>query len=184
MSITSEEIVLLWIKQMQKGYLKLATLFALVREPLHGYHLMKRIDEMTLGFITPTAGGIYPALRELETEGLIKGKWKTPERRKVYEITEKGRDVFRIAVEKHFELASSFRVWMLKELSSLKIIDVESAELPFLFMSDVKVLLLDENASTRERVEALKKIKKRLQGLDLRINNIISRIDGRIENLS
>ena len=168
---------------MQKGYLRLATLFALAREPLHGYQLMKRIDEMTLGFITPTAGGIYPTLRELEAEGLIKGKWKPEERKKVYEITDKGREVFRIAVERHFELVSSIRDWMLKELSSLKIIDVESAELPLLFMPDARVLLLEENVSTAERIEALKSLKKRLQGLVLMLNNMVNRIDGRIEKM-
>jgi len=183
MDSTPEEIALFWRRQTQRGYLKLATLFALTREPLHGYQLMKRIGEMTLGVITPTAGGIYPALRELEEEGLIQGKWRPEERKKVYAITEKGREVFKIAVERHFELASSIRSWMLKELSNLKIIDVGSAEIPSLLTSAARVLLLDEEASTGERVEALKKLRERFHSLALLLNGMISRIDCRIEEL-
>ena len=168
---------------MQKGYLKLVTLFALTREPLHGYQLMKRINEMSLGAIAPTAGGTYPALKELEERGLIRGKWRSEERKKVYEITEKGKEVFKVAVERHFELASSIRSWMLKELSYLQIIDIESGELPSMLMPSARILLLDEKASTGERIEALKILRKRFQGLVLLFNEIISRIDGRIEEL-
>ncbi|MCP8305241.1 MAG: helix-turn-helix transcriptional regulator, partial [archaeon] len=127
MGSTTEEIAYLWRSQMQKGYLKLAILFTLTKGPSHGYQLMKRINELTLGMIAPKAGGIYPALKELEKINLIKGEWEHEEK-KVYHITDKGRDVFRKAVEKHFELTSSIRRWTLKELTDLKI--VEEVEIP------------------------------------------------------
>lgn len=183
MSSTPEEIAFFWKRQMQKGYLKLAILFALTREPLHGYRLMKRINEMSLGVVAPTAGGMYPALRELEARGLVLGKWMPEERKKVYEITVKGKEVFKVAVEKHFELASSLRSWMLKELSDLQIIDVENSELQSALMPAARILLLDEKASTEERVEALKGLRKQFCGLTLLINEMINRIDRRIEEL-
>lgn len=181
MVLKSEDIVFLWKKQMQKGYLKLAVLFALTRGPLHGYKMMKRIKELTLGVITPTAGGLYPALKELEKEELIKGEWRTGERKKVYQTTDKGKDVFKKAVEKHFELASFTRNWILRELGELKII--EEAEQPLEAMSAIRILLLDEKASAKERIEALKKLKSEFQHLAILFKKMASSIDDRIEEL-
>ncbi len=183
MRSAAEEIASFWRKQMRKGYLKLAILFALTREPTHGYNLMRRINEMTLGVIAPTAGGIYPALRELEEEGLIKGSWRPEERRKVYEITLKGRAVFRLAVEKHFDVASSIRGWMLKELSSIQIIDAEGAALPPMLTDATRVLLLDEKASAKERIAALKELQERLRSMAAMFSEMADHIDKRIEEL-
>lgn len=166
---------------MQKGYLKLAMLFALTKGPLHGYQAIKRINELTLGVITPTAGGVYPALRELKEEGLIKGEWMPEKRRKVYEITEKGKEVFKKAVEKHFELASSIRSWILKGLADLKI--VEEVELPSVMMPVVRVLLLDEKASAEERIKALEKLSAELQHLAILLYKMTDHIIQRIEEL-
>jgi DNA-binding PadR family transcriptional regulator len=181
MVLKSEDIVFLWKRQMQKGYLKLAVLFALTRGPSHGYKMMKRIKELTLGAITPTAGGLYPALKELEERGLIKGKWRTEERKKVYNVTEKGKDVFKKAVEKHFELASFTRNWILKELGELKII--EEVEQPLEAMSAIRLLLLDEKASVKERREALKKLKAEFQHLAILFKKMANSIDDRIKEL-
>jgi len=177
----SEDIALLWGRQMQKGYLKLAALFALTRGPLHGYKMMKRIKELTLGVMTPTAGGLYPALKELENEEIIRGEWKIGERKKIYQITDKGKDVFKKAVEKHFELASFTRNWILKELAELKII--EEAEQPLESMSAIRVLLLDEKASVKERIEALKKLKVEFKRLAVLFDEMTSHIDDRIKEL-
>ena len=181
MVLKSEDIAFLWKRQMQKGYLKLAVLFALTRGPLHGYKMMKCIKELTLGAITPTAGGLYPTLKELEERGLIKGEWRTEERKKVYQITEKGKDVFKKAVEKHFELASFTRNWILKELGELKII--EEVEQPLEAMSAIRILLLDEKASVKERIEALKKLKAEFQNLAVLFKKMASNIDDRIKEL-
>ncbi len=181
MTLKSEEIASLWRRQMQKGYLRLAALFALTRGPLHGYKMMKRIKELTLGVITPTAGGLYPALKELEKEGLIKGEWRTEERKKVYKITEKGKDVFKKAVEKHFELVSFTRSWILKELAELKI--MEEVEQPLEVMPAIRVLLLNEKASVKKRTEALEELKSEFQRLAILFNEMTSHIDDRIKEL-
>lgn len=181
MILKSEEIASLWRRQMQKGYLKLAALFVLTRGSLHGYKMMKRIKELTLGVITPTAGGLYPALKELEKEGLIKGEWRTEERKKVYKITDKGKDVFKKAVEKYFELVSFTRSWILKELAELKII--EEADQPLEVMPAIRVLLLNEKASVKERIKALEKLRTRFQRLAILFNKMVSHINDRIEEL-
>lgn len=181
MSSTPEEIASIWRERMQRGYLKLAVLFILTKGPLHGYEMMKRINEWTLGMITPTAGGLYPTLKGLESEGLIRGEWIPEERKKVYHITEKGREVFRKAVERHFKLASSIRRWFFKELADLKL--VEEMDMPSVMEPAVKVLLLNENASKEERIVALEKLRERFKNLALLINKITEQINLRIEEL-
>jgi len=171
---TPAEIAARWKEQMQKGYLKMAVLLVLMRKPMHGYEIMKKINRWTLGIITPTAGGIYPTLRDLENRRLIKGEWVPEERRKIYSITSKGKEVFKEAVEKHFKLASSIRRWFFKELARLEII--EEPDLPPMMESAVKVLLLKENASVEEQIEALRRLRQSLQNTVKILSGMIERI--------
>ena len=181
MEPTPAEIAAKWKDQMQKGYLKMAVLFVLMQKPLHGYEIMKNIDKWTLGIITPTAGGVYPTLKELESRGLIKGEWIPEERRRIYRITSKGKEVFKEAVEKHFKLASSIRRWFFKELARLEIMD--EPDLPPMMESAVKILLLKENASIRERIEALRRLRQSLQNTLMILSKMIEQIKIREEEL-
>jgi len=175
------EIAAKWKDQMQKGYLKMAVLLVLMRRPLHGYEIMKEIRKWTLGIITPTAGGIYPALKELEDRQLIKGEWLPEERRKIYHITNKGIEVFKEAVEKHFELASSIRRWFFQELARLEIID--EVNLPPVMESALKILLLKEDTSLKEKIEALGRLRRSLQNTVNVLSKIIGQIKSREEEL-
>lgn len=169
-------------EQIKKGYLKLAILFTLLEGPSHGYEIIKRIRESTFGLLTPTVGSIYPALKELENKGLITGKWQHEKRRiKVYEITERGREVFRQIIEKHFNVASTIRRWLLKGLAPLQIVrDVETMPI---VMQAVKILLLDKSATTKEKIMALKIFRERLQRLNEAIDKLIVNVDNRIKSL-
>ena len=169
-------------EQIKKGYLKLAILYTLLRGPLHGYEIIKRIRENTFDLLTPTAGSLYPALKELEANGLIRGEWHQQKRRiKVYAITDKGREAFRQVIEKHFSIASAIRKWLLKQLAPVH--PVEIGETTPVFMQIVKVLLLNENATIKDRIEALRDLKERLQQLNEVIDKLVSNIDRRIRSL-
>ena len=181
MEHTPVEIAARWRGQMQKGYLKMAVLLVLMRKPLHGYEIMKEISKWTLGIITPTAGGVYPTLRDLEKRGLIEGEWMLEERRKIYRITSKGKEVFKEAVEKHFELASSIRRWFFNELARLGIID--EPDFPPMMESAVKVLLLKEDASPQERIEALHRLRQSLQNTVAILSRMMEQIKTREEEL-
>ena len=61
--------------------------------PMTGYRLRRNIDLSVGQFWTASFGGLYPALRRLAAEGLIKRVPKSEA--KTYDITEKGRDAFR-----------------------------------------------------------------------------------------
>jgi DNA-binding PadR family transcriptional regulator len=45
----------------------------LAERPMHGYEMIKQLEERTGGAWTPSAGSIYPTLQMLEDEGLING---------------------------------------------------------------------------------------------------------------
>jgi DNA-binding PadR family transcriptional regulator len=70
---------------------------------------MKEIKDRTRGFWKPTAGGVYPILRDLEKAEYIKGEWLTQKNRKikVYKITEKGEAILKRAIIKQSEIANN-----------------------------------------------------------------------------
>ena len=60
----------------------------LAERPMHGYEMIKEIEERTEGAWTPSAGSIYPTLQLLEDEGLISGQESEGKRR--FTLTDDG----------------------------------------------------------------------------------------------
>jgi len=56
---------------------------------MHGYELMKRLEERSGGIYRASAGTIYPTLQQLEDEGLVASE--TQEGKKIYRLTDSGR---------------------------------------------------------------------------------------------
>ena len=97
-----------WIKESQKGYMRIAFLILLSKKPCHGYEMMKEVRERTEGFWKPTAGGVYPTLQSLEKAGYIEGEWSPQKRkRKIYKITESGKLILDRALLKQNQIAES-----------------------------------------------------------------------------
>jgi DNA-binding PadR family transcriptional regulator len=63
-------------------------------EPLHGYALMQKVEEMSQGTVKIGPGTLYGAFSQLEKEGLIE-MVNEADRRKSYVLTDKGRTVLR-----------------------------------------------------------------------------------------
>jgi transcriptional regulator len=77
-----------------QGTLHMLILKTLALEPLHGYGIGVRLDQISRGVFQVNAGSLFPALRRLERDGLIKGEWRTTEnkrRAKYYALTASGR---------------------------------------------------------------------------------------------
>ena len=88
---------------LAKGDFKGMLLHVLEVRPMHGYEIIKVVEEHYHGFYRPSPGAIYPALRTLLRQGLadISGE----ERRKTYSISRKGRAYLngrRAEIEKSF----------------------------------------------------------------------------------
>jgi DNA-binding PadR family transcriptional regulator len=59
-------------------------------QPWNGYQLIQEIGARTQGVWRPSAGSVYPALQQLEDEGLIQTE-AGEDRRRMYTLTEEGR---------------------------------------------------------------------------------------------
>ena len=79
----------------------LLVLHLISREPDYGNRLIEEIEEMTQGVISVNPNTMYPLLRELESKGLIEGRWEHPDKRtrRYYSITAAGRKEYRRLVE-------------------------------------------------------------------------------------
>ena len=76
-----------------QGTLDLLILKTLKREPNHGFGITLHIQTAFDGFLRVEEGFLYPALRRLERDKLIKGRWKTTDngrRARYYELTPAG----------------------------------------------------------------------------------------------
>jgi len=77
-----------------QGTLYMLILKTLALEPLHGYGIGVRLEQISRGAFQVNAGSLFPALRRLERDGLISGDWRVTEnnrRAKYYTLTPLGR---------------------------------------------------------------------------------------------
>src|ERR687893_3158314 len=73
----------------RRGDVRAAVLVLLAEEPRNGYQLMQEIEQRSDGVWRPSPGSVYPALQQLEDEGLVRIAER--EGRKAYELTDEGR---------------------------------------------------------------------------------------------
>lgn len=73
----------------ESGDMKHVILKLLREKPMHGYEVMKALEEETSGCYKPSPGTVYPTLQWLEDEGLVKAD--DVDGKKVYAITDAGR---------------------------------------------------------------------------------------------
>jgi DNA-binding PadR family transcriptional regulator len=69
--------------------MKFALLALLQERPMHGYEMIKALEEKSGGFYVPSAGSVYPTLQLLEDRGFV--TVAEVEGKKVYSITDTGR---------------------------------------------------------------------------------------------
>jgi PadR family transcriptional regulator, regulatory protein PadR len=75
-----------------RGHQELLVLEAVRSGPVHGYGIIQQLHWRSDGVFELAEGSIYPVLRKLEAEGLVKSRWsqESGRRRRVYELTRKG----------------------------------------------------------------------------------------------
>src|ERR1019366_5452646 len=66
-----------------------AALLLLAEEPRNGYQIMQEVQERSGGLWSPSPGSVYPALSQLEDEGLIRSE--EVDGRRHYALTDSGR---------------------------------------------------------------------------------------------
>src|SRR6476619_7846684 len=77
-----------------QGTLDVLILKIVALEPLHGYGIAQRIQQISRDVLQVQQGSLYPALHRLENRGLLAAEWKDTEtgrEAKFYRLTRKGR---------------------------------------------------------------------------------------------
>ncbi|WP_194421238.1 PadR family transcriptional regulator [Microbacterium abyssi] len=77
--------------RMARGDVRAAVLSLLAEEPMHGYQIIREIEDRSGGSWKPSAGSVYPTLQLLADEGLVSAEEQNG--RKTYSLTEAGRAV-------------------------------------------------------------------------------------------
>jgi transcriptional regulator len=103
-----------------QGTLDMLILKTLTLEPLHGYGIGVRIEQISRGVFQVNAGSLFPALRRLERDGLIEGDWRATEnnrRAKYYRLTRSGRK----------KLEDETRAWQAQTVAIARILRTEES---------------------------------------------------------
>jgi len=81
-------------RDLVPGTLEMLVLKTLALEPIHGYGIALRIEQISGGTFRVNPGSLLPALSRMERSGRLKSEWRATEnnrRAKYYTLTPKGR---------------------------------------------------------------------------------------------
>jgi PadR family transcriptional regulator, regulatory protein PadR len=79
---------------LPQGTLDLLILKTVALQPMHGWAISERIQQISSKVLQVQQGSLYPALHRLERRGWIKARWGSSDnnrRAKYYELTRAGR---------------------------------------------------------------------------------------------
>jgi PadR family transcriptional regulator, regulatory protein PadR len=96
-----------------QGTVDLLILKTISREPLHGWAISKRIQQLSDDVLSVQQGSLYPALHRLEHQGWIAADWKDTDlgrSAKFYALTREGRQQLERELESWNRLSSAVRL--------------------------------------------------------------------------
>jgi transcriptional regulator len=96
-----------------QGTLDLLILKTVVRAPLHGWAISKRIQLLSRDTLSVGQGSLYPALHRLEQQGWIQAEWKASDlgrNAKFYTLTREGKKQLERELKTWERLSSAVRL--------------------------------------------------------------------------
>lgn len=93
-----------------RGSIDLLILKALALEPMHGWGIGLRIEQISRGRLEVNQGSLYPALQRLEHRGWVESDWQPSEnnrRARYYSLTKLGRKALGEEVDKWKRFAAT-----------------------------------------------------------------------------
>jgi transcriptional regulator len=96
-----------------QGTLDLLVMRTLAIEPMHGWAIAQRIQQISDDLLRVQQGSLYPALHRLEHQGWITSEWGASDnnrRAKFYSLTKAGRTQLRTEVSKWERLSMGVRL--------------------------------------------------------------------------
>jgi PadR family transcriptional regulator len=102
-----------------QGTLDMLIMKTLELEPMHGYGIAMRIEQISKGVFHVNPGSLFPAFRRLERAGWMRGEWRETEnnrRAKYYALTPTGKK----------QLRGETRAWTKQAAAIARILAAES----------------------------------------------------------
>ncbi len=96
-----------------RGSIDLLILKALSLQPMHGWGIGLRIQQVSRGRLDVNQGSLYPALQRLEHRGWIESEWESTEnnrRARYYSLTKEGRRALGDEVDKWKRFAATMEL--------------------------------------------------------------------------
>jgi len=96
-----------------RGSIDLLVLKALALQPMHGWGIGLRIEQISKGRLDVNQGSLYPALQRLEHRGWIESEWQATEnnrRARYYTLTKDGRRALGEEVDKWKRFAATMQL--------------------------------------------------------------------------
>lgn len=184
MQLDAEKTVSHWLKETQKGYIRIAALILLSKRSIHGYEIMREIKERTMGFWKPTAGGVYPMLRNLEKTGYIEGQWNSQNKRKrkTYKITEAGKLVLERALTRESQIADSMRKLFKEFINDVLEIEMNETAIPRIpnFFSE---LVEERKEKPEDIIKVLRTRRIQIENMMGKLQKVLQTINKRLEKL-
>ncbi|MCJ7632038.1 PadR family transcriptional regulator [Candidatus Bathyarchaeota archaeon] len=181
---SEEEASVDWLKETQKGYIRIVVLILLSKKPYHGYEIMKQVRERTMGLWKPTAGGIYPRLRDLEESGYIVGEWDVQKlrKRKIYKITKTGKSVLEKALVKESQLATSMSGLFKDYVNNVLGVKVGLVQIPRV-PNLLSAFLEEGKEKPEDTVNVLKSKRNQLETMSKELQRNLEAINARLARL-
>ena len=179
----AEELAIKFQNAMKTGFISSLILIVLEKKPSHGYKIGKEIEKRSLGLWNPPSSTMYTVLKDMTEKQLITFKEQQVKgrNRKIYEITQKGKETLKLMLEKHRLIEESF------EALKTAMLGDEKGVLPKGFHKigpfDLISERLDEK-SDEEKLEYLKLQKLRLSRDKEKVNLTLQRIEEKITQLN
>lgn len=110
---TNEELIQSLAVELKRGTLVLLVLSQL-HQPEYGYSLVQKLEQKK----TPIeAGTLYPLLRRLEKQNLLKSEWDTSESRprKFYILSDQGKQVYQELKTEWLSLSKQLEVILVED---------------------------------------------------------------------
>jgi PadR family transcriptional regulator PadR len=87
----------------------------------YGYQILKRVRQLSGGKMKWSSAMLYPVLRRMEKEGLIRSEWRVSEAnrmRKYYMLTDLGRKEFEVEKARWLNIQDSLsRIWKMADVA-------------------------------------------------------------------
>lgn len=109
--------------ELLQGTLDMLILKIVALEPVHGYAIVQRLQQISNDALHVRQGSLYPALYRLENKGWLKPEWKATEggrQAKFYSLTKAGRKQLELETEGWGRLCSAISLVLQAKAGELK----------------------------------------------------------------